>query len=43
MTKDTIQWGRGTSVGVTLPGTANEIFRFLYNGQAWFLIELFTL
>lgn len=43
MTPDTIQWGRGTSVGANLPGSAHEIFRFLHNGTAWFLIDRFTL
>ena len=43
MTIDSIQWGRGTSSGISLPGSEHEIFRFLHNGTAWFLIDRFTL
>lgn len=42
-TPNTIQWGRGTGVGAVLPGSAREIFRFIHNGTAWFLVDRFTL
>ena len=42
-TADTIQWGRGTSSGSTLPGAATEIFEFLYNGTAWHLLARYNL
>lgn len=40
---NTIQWGRGTGIGTTLPASDREMFRFIYNGTAWFLVDRFTL
>lgn len=41
-TADTIQWGRGTSAGPRLQVT-REIFTFVYDGNAWYLVDRFTL
>lgn len=40
---NTIQWGRGTAANSTRPQSATEAFDFLYDGNAWFLMERYTL
>lgn len=42
-TLNTIQWGRGTVPGQLTNGNQKEIFHFIHNGTAWFLLDRFTL
>lgn len=41
-TANTIQWGRGTSAGPRLQIT-REMFTFIFDGNAWYLVDRFTL
>ena len=40
---NTIQWGRGTGVNQSMPVYATEIYKFLNNGTAWFLVDRYNL
>lgn len=40
---NTIQWGRGTAANSTRPQEATEAFDFMFDGNAWFLMERYTL
>jgi hypothetical protein len=40
---NTIQWGRGTAPNSTRTQFATEAFHFFYDGNAWFLLDRYTL
>lgn len=40
---NTIQWGRGTAANSTRVQFATEAFEFFYDGNAWFLLDRYTL
>ncbi len=40
---NTIQWGRGTAANSTRVQFATEAFEFFFDGNAWFLLDRYTL